>query len=125
MEVDTRAELGALSSALTSACAPGTRSLGKPADRELAQGERLELAFSLPKAGCVRAIAVAAPELGDVELELVDGAGRAHGRGELDARFELIGARGPICVEAGEHRAIATARRGAGRVRLEVRAPID
>jgi hypothetical protein len=126
MEVDRGAEIGALARALAVACAPGTRALQKSEARAVAEGESVELSFTAPSEGvCVRAIAVASPAIGDVDLELSDGSGRRLARGELEARFELAGPRGPVCVAAGPHRVRAIARRGAGELALEILVPSE
>lgn len=92
----------------------------------MAEGESLELSFTAPSQGlCVRAVAVGSPAIGDVELELSDGSGRRLGQGELEARFELVGPRGPVCVSAGPHRVRAVARRGAGELALEILVPTE
>lgn len=123
-EVDRNAELGTLAALLARACAPETRALIEPRELELAERGSAEIAFDAPGAGaCVRVIAASSPSIEDVGLELVDGAGKAIAKDFLTARFALLGARGPVCVSAGAHKLIVSAKRGSGRARVELRVP--
>jgi hypothetical protein len=120
MEVDRDADAAALLMALRAACAPKARALIEGREIELRANQPAELGFDAPDGGaCVRVLAASARELGDIELALLDQAGRTLAKDTLGARFALLGERGPVCVQAGRYK-LSLGARGSGKARIDV-----
>jgi hypothetical protein len=86
--------------------------LGDPAVRAIAPGERYEIPLAVDDpARCLRVIAAADAGVADVELSLLDPAGRSLAADELPGSFALVGTRGPVCPAApGPHRVVVVVR---------------
>lgn len=78
------------------ACAPGAEALGEP-QRLAASGEAR---FTLPRAGCLRVIAVSERADSDVALELSEAAGEVRAKDDLPGAIALAPPRGPLCLAA-------------------------
>jgi hypothetical protein len=104
-------------------CISGMTALAStPPSKTLGSGETWSLTIPTERTdGCVRTLAVAGPGVDELELELMDGTNRSHGRDDGHGYFAMVGARGPVCLKAGEtYRAITRVQSGRGPVAVRV-----
>jgi hypothetical protein len=117
----TRPEIDVLHLGLMCGPSNGMKQVVASGASRIEQGKEREHRFDALAGDCYRVFGVAEPSVEDLDVEVLDPAGKQLAVDTSDDRWPIVKPDGPFCVFAdGQYRVVARAQRGAGNYALEI-----